>query len=116
LVEEEEDIIIFKRKKNEDKKIEILDALEKLLNQDFDLKTDEKKILLDYKERFQKSQNIEFELVHLRNALLPLVISSELSEPTLKFYKKIRADRKIRWGEGSSLITGISEFPRKEDR
>lgn len=97
MVEEEEDIIIFKRKKNEDKKIEILDALEKLLNQDFDLKTDEKKILLDYKERFQKSQNIEFELVHLRNALLPLVISSELSEPTLKFYKKIRADRKIRW-------------------
>ncbi|WP_259759983.1 bacteriocin immunity protein [Lactococcus cremoris] len=85
MVEEEEDIIIFKRKKNEDKKIEILDALEKLLNQDFDLKTDEKKILLDYKERFQKSQNIEFELVHLRNALLPLVISSELSEPTLKF-------------------------------
>ncbi|XOW20682.1 bacteriocin immunity protein [Lactococcus cremoris] len=85
MVEEEEDIIIFKRKKNEDKKIEILDALEKLLNQEFDLKTDEKKILQDYKERFQKSQNIEFELVHLRNALLPLVISSELSEPTLKF-------------------------------
>jgi hypothetical protein len=45
-----------------------------------------------------------------------LVISSKLSEPTLNFYKKIRADRKIRWGEGSSLITGISEFPIKKGK
>ena len=107
---------MFKSKKNDEKKLEILNSIDKLLHQDVELTIDEKEILSNYKERFQNSKNIEFELIHLRNALLPLVISSKLSKPTLNFYKKIRADRKIRWGEGSSLITGISEFPIKKGK
>ena len=94
---------MFKSKKNDEKKVEILNSIDKLLHQDVELTIDEKEILLKYKERIQNSKNIEFELIHLRNALLPFVISSKLSEPTLNFYKKIRADRKIRWGEGSSI-------------
>ena len=107
---------MFKSKKNDEKKVEILNSIDKLLHQDVELTIYEKEILLKYKERIQNSKNIEFELIHLRNALLPFVISSKLSEPILNFYKKIRADRKIRWGEGSSLITGISEFPIKKDK
>lgn len=107
---------MFKSKKNDEKKLEILNSIDKLLHQDVELTIDEKEILSNYKERVQNLKNIEFELIHLRNALLPLIISSKLSEPTLNFYKKIRADRKIRWGEGSSLITGISEFPIKKGK
>ena len=105
---------MFKSKKNDEKKVEILNSIDKLLHQDVELTIDEKEILLKYKERIQNSKNIEFELIHLRNALLPFVISSKLSEPTLNFYKKIRADRKIRWLEVSFLLPPISTLPIKK--
>ena len=60
--------------------------------------------------------DMEFELVHLRNALLPLVISSQHSLNVLKFYKELRSERKVTWGEGSSLLTGIAQFPEKNER
>lgn len=68
---------------------------------------------MDYRERIEKSKNLEFELVDFRNALLPLVISSQLSQEVLSFYKELRAERKVAWGEGSSLLTGISQFTQK---
>ena len=52
-------------------------------------------------------------MVKLRNNLLPLVVSSQLSKDVLAFYKDIRAERKVSWGEGSSLLTGLSTLPKK---
>ena len=51
---------MFKSKKNDEKKVEILNSIDKLLHQDVELTIDEKEILLKYKERIQNSKNIEF--------------------------------------------------------
>ena len=52
---------MFKSKKNDEKKVEILNSIDKLLHQDVELTIDEKEILLKYKERIQNSKNIEFD-------------------------------------------------------
>ena len=100
-------------KKEKENKEKIQKRIDELLKNKSVLKSPEKEILLDYRERIEKSKNLEFELVHFRNALLPLVISSQLSQEVLSFYKELRAERKVAWGEGSSLLTGISQFPQK---
>ncbi|AFW92088.1 hypothetical protein uc509_1618 [Lactococcus cremoris subsp. cremoris UC509.9] len=100
-------------KKEKENKEKILKRIDELLKNESELKSSEKEILLDYRERIEKSKNFEFELVHFRNALLPLVISSQLSQEVLSFYKELRAERKVAWGEGSSLLKGISQFPPK---
>lgn len=100
-------------KKEREMREKILNRIEKLLQAGSKLNEAEKKILMDYYEQIEKSKNMEFELVHLRNALLPLVISSQHSLNVLKFYKELRSERKVTWGEGSSLLTGIAQFPEK---
>ena len=103
-------------KKEREMREKILNRIEKLLQAGSKLNEAEKKILMDYYERIEKSKNMEFELVHFRNALLPLVISSQHSLNVLKFYKELRSERKVTWGEGSSLLTGIAQFPEKNER
>ena len=103
-------------KKEREMREKILNRIEELLHAGSKLNEAEKKILMEYHERIEKSKNMEFELVHLRNALLPLVISSQLSPDVLKFYKELRSERKVTWGEGSSLLTGIALFPEKNER
>ena len=100
-------------KKEKENKEKIQKRIDELLKNKSELKSPEKEILLDYRERIEKSKNLEFELVDFRNALLPLVISSQLSQEVLSFYKELRAERKVAWGEGSSLLTGISQFTQK---
>ena len=65
-------------KKEKENKEKILKRIDELLKNESELKSSEKEILLDYRERIEKSKNFEFELVHFRNALLPLVISCSL--------------------------------------
>jgi len=103
-------------KKEREMREKILNRIEKLLQAGSKLNEAEKKILMDYYKQIEKSKNMEFELVHLRNALLPLVISSQHSLNVLKFYKELRSERKVTWGEGSSLLTGIAQFPEKNER
>ena len=61
-------------KKEREMREKILNRIEELLHAGSKLNEAEKKILMEYHERIEKSKNMEFELVHLRNALLPFII------------------------------------------
>lgn len=107
-------VSMFERKQQE-QRLEILEKIDFLLQNQQELPLSEKNILLDYHSRIEKARKVEFEVVKLRNTLLPLVVSSKLSQPVLDFYKEIRLDRKISWGEGSSLITGLAQLPKEKE-
>lgn len=59
-------------KKEKENKEKILKRIDELLKNESELKSSEKEILLDYRERIEKSKNFEFELVHFRNAFTSL--------------------------------------------
>jgi hypothetical protein len=48
-------------------------------------------------------------MIELRNRLLPLVVSGQISAKSLELYKTLRADREISLGVGDSLFKGIIE-------
>ncbi|MQQ81610.1 bacteriocin immunity protein [Lactococcus lactis] len=97
------------KNKNVDDTIEKLNAL--LTNSV--ISDQERTILSLTQSKLEPGENYDFEMVKLRNNLLPLVVSSQLSKDVLAFYKDIRAERKVSWGEGSSLLTGLSTLPKK---
>ncbi|GAB2026579.1 bacteriocin immunity protein [Lactovum odontotermitis] len=79
------------------------------LIQDPDISEKERKILTRAKNEIDKGGMFESHLIDLRNWLLPLVVSQQISEKALAFYKELRADRKIGMGEGISLVNGMTQ-------
>lgn len=79
------------------------------LIQEPDVSRKEKNILSRAKKEIEKGGMFESHLISLRNWLLPLVVSQQISAKVLAFYKELRADRKIGMGEGISLLIGASQ-------
>ncbi|MDR0299405.1 MAG: bacteriocin immunity protein [Streptococcaceae bacterium] len=86
---------------------------QELMNRIYDLILDknisdkERDILRQAKVAIEKGGMFESHLINLRNQLLPLVVSQQISKRGLEFYKILRADRKISLGVGDSLLVGI---------
>lgn len=90
---------------------------QEILNQIYDLilnpevSESERGILKETKNLLEKGVSFETEMLYLRNAFLPWVITSHISKPTLDFYEMLRNDRPVGIGDSGSIVMGM----RKRD-
>jgi hypothetical protein len=66
----------------------------------------EKELLEKAKSEIEKGGKLEAHLIDLRNWLLPLVVSHQISKEGLALYKILRADRQVGMNEGINIFKG----------